>query len=541
MFRSIRWNLLAWHGLILASVIAGFGAVLYLYLERSILQGIDSELMGQARSIGDILKTKPGRRLDLEPTEEYRRRVQALDTPTSYFFILSPRGRFFDRSVNGPQSLPSAPAMTLPDVAVATRASSPDPEPKGQDMPGDGVPKQGKGVKPKDRPGKGRPQVVRESSPDAAPARGPNVIPMVVEEVTVPIESGAWREVHLRSPQNALIIVGRHMGETRRRLANFMQMGIAAGLGVLALALAGDWLITWHAFRPIARMSKAAAGITEEDMSRRIDVSRAKSELGELARILNGTFDRLAAAFERQATFTADASHELRTPLSVVITHAELALRKDRTPAEYRQTLETCLAAARRMKDLAEGLLTLARADARRIGLRRERLDLAGLVEDVVGFLQPLAIARGLRVNVTAEDVEVDGDRDRLHEVVTNLVANAIRYNRDEGQIVLDVRRERDEAVLTVSDTGIGIPKEDRAQVFERFYRVDKARSRERGGVGLGLAITKLIIEAHGGSIQLASIEGAGTTVTVRFPSPGMSTGHLEREACPRPRRTGGG
>lgn len=568
MFRSIRWSLLAWHGLILASVISGFGAVLYFHLERLMLDGMNAELKEHARSIVGVLKTKPGRRFEVVLTEEYRRRVQSLDTPTSYFVVRDPGGRIVDRSASGPQTRPADASPTREDVSVPGEISSPGkgvaarirpddsdepderrPQAKGKqnaNHPGkskkgvlppglrkqgrlppglqkQGVPHPSKSARPRDTSDDG-PVAKREPTPaigtrdrEANPSAGHGAVPDGVGAL-LPTDPVSWQEVRVVGPQDAVVVVGRHTGGVRRRLAEFLEMGVAAGLGVLALALAGEWFITSRALRPITRMSEDAAGITESDMSRRLDVARTKSELGELARILNGTFDRLEAAFARQATFTADASHELRTPLSVVITHAELALRKDREAPEYRQTLETCLSAARRMKGLVEGLLTLARADAGGIGLRKEPLDLACLAKEVVAFLQPLARARRLRLEVNAENLEVNGDRDRLGEVVTNLVSNAIRYNREGGKIAVDVFGEGDEAVITVADTGIGIPEADRTHVFVRFYRVDKARSHERGGVGLGLAITRMIVEAHGGSISLASVEGAGSTFTVRLP-----------------------
>ena len=600
MFRSIRWSLLAWHGLIQASVISGFGAVLYFQLRRSMLDGMNSDLKEQARSIVGVLKTKPGRRFEVVLTEEYRRRVQSLDTPTSYFVVWDPGGRIVDRSASGPHARPAdlspawgdvtvpgqvpstgkgAVAWTRPDGGELDERSPQAEGPNGGNHPGKskkgelppGLRRQG-GLPPGLRRQGGLPPGLRkhgvshpaqsarprDTSDDGPVMKGeqPPANGMRDREADRSAGPGAtsdglgalgptnpvdWQEVRVVGPQDAIVVVGRHTGEVSRRLAEFLKMGIAAGLGVLVLALTGDRFITWRALRPITRMSEDAAGITESDMSRRIDVARTKSELGELARILNATFDRLEAAFARQATFTADASHELRTPLSVVITHAELALRKDRGAPEYRQALETCLSAARRMKDLVDGLLTLARADASGIGHRKERFDLACLVKDVVAYLRPLTLAQRLRLDVTADDFEVDGDRDRLREVVTNLVSNAIRYNRDGGKIAVDARGEGDEAIITVADTGIGIPEADRPHVFDRFYRVDKARSRERGGVGLGLAITRMIVEAHGGSISLASVEGAGTTFTVRLPGPRGSACWPDLDARPRAKAPGRG
>jgi heavy metal sensor kinase len=269
-------------------------------------------------------------------------------------------------------------------------------------------------------------------------------------------------------------------------------------------------------------MSAAAASISASDLSGRLDATTTVGELKQLAETLNATFGRLEAAFERQKRFTADASHELRTPLTIILSQVELALRKERTPAEYREALEACLRAGHRMKGAIDGLLTLARADAREFQLAREKLDLKPLVEETVAMLRPLAAERNVTLRVVAEPCELVGDRERLREVVANLVTNAIRYNKPNGRVDVTLKG----MALTVADTGIGIPEKDRPHIFERFYRVDKARLREdasagqaragdAGGTGLGLAISKLIVEAHGGTIGFVSREDEGTTFTV--------------------------
>jgi two-component system OmpR family sensor kinase len=295
---------------------------------------------------------------------------------------------------------------------------------------------------------------------------------------------------------------------------------LSTGLGVLAVGLAGGWLLSRRAVRPIAAMSATAAALSADNLSRRIDLQDVDSELAALGRILNDLFARLEAAFERQVRFTADASHELRTPLAVIHSQAELALARLRSPEEYREALEACLRASRRMRGLVEALLTLARADAGRLEMHRERVDLAALVEDSIALLGPLAETEkvSLAVEAEAESVAVTGDPGRLSQVVTNLLTNAIHYNRAGGQVRAAVAATTSEAVLTVADTGCGIPAEEQPRVFERFFRVDRARSRARGGSGLGLAICKSIVEAHGGTIGFTSAVDRGTIFVVRLP-----------------------
>ncbi|MCI0339614.1 MAG: ATP-binding protein [Planctomycetales bacterium] len=332
-------------------------------------------------------------------------------------------------------------------------------------------------------------------------------------------DSGDRREISVATVTGGTMLVGRSIREERERLAGLLWLLAGTGAGVFALAMLGGFLLAGRALAPIRKITETAAAISAEDLSRRIDVGRTESELGTLARTLNDAFARIEASFERQTRFTADASHELRTPLSILLTHVELALKKDRTAPEYRETLETCLRAAQRMRATEESLLTLARADAGELKVARDRVDLKPVVEETVALLAPLATERRVAVAVEASPLAVAGDRERLREVATNLVTNALRYNREGGRVEVRLSRENGAAVLSVADTGIGIPEPDRAHLFERFYRVDKARSRELGGSGLGLAITRWIVEAHGGTIAVASREGEGTTFTVRLPA----------------------
>ncbi|MFV1959827.1 MAG: sensor histidine kinase, partial [Planctomycetota bacterium] len=250
----------------------------------------------------------------------------------------------------------------------------------------------------------------------------------------------------------------------------------------------------------------------------RIDVGGTKTELGLLARTLNEAFDRLQAAFERQAKFTADASHELRTPLSVIRCNAELALRRPHSKEEYVDALAVGLRAATRMQEIVDRLLRLARADADSIDSKRMPVDLGVLVREAATSFEPLAAHRGVSIHVETKSVVVEGDEDQLRDVLDNLLSNAVAHGKEGGRVDVRVRTEGDAACLEVEDDGPGIPAADLPHVFDRFYRVDRARSRARGGSGLGLSICRAIVVGHGGRIELESRPGAGTTVVVRLP-----------------------
>jgi len=328
----------------------------------------------------------------------------------------------------------------------------------------------------------------------------------------------AYRELVRPGPGGTVILVGKRMKNQLEELHEFLALLLSAGAGISVLGLLGGWWLMGRVLAPIARISRTASAISASNLSQRIDVARTESELGELASVLNQTLGRLDRAFQTQVRFTADASHELRTPLSVVLSSAEAALRKDRTGPEYRQTLETIQTSAIRMKSLVEGLLTLARADAQAGAFRKDRVDLAALVEDVGVELETLARERQVALVVDLSPADVIGDAERLREAVTNLATNAIRFTPSGGRVGLLVQRETATVVLRVTDTGIGIPVSDQALVFERFFRSEAARTRDSGGAGLGLAITRWIVEGHGGTITFSSREGTGTTFEVRLP-----------------------
>ena len=296
-----------------------------------------------------------------------------------------------------------------------------------------------------------------------------------------------------------------------RRLALWL---VAAGTTVLLLGLAGGWWVATRAIRPIEAISATAVKIAGGDLSHRINAADTDSELGRLAGVLNSTFARQEAAFAQQAQFTSDASHELRTPVSVILSQTQVALSRERPSSEYREALEACERAARRMRNLTESLLQLARLDAGQETMKRERFDLSRVVRDCVEMVRPLATERGIQIQSDVPSLECVGDAERIGQVVTNLLTNAIHFNREKGEVRLSARAEGDVVLLAVADTGQGIPAEDLPHLFERFYRADKSRSRIQGRNGLGLAICKAIMDAHGGGIEVSSQPGAGSTFT---------------------------
>ncbi len=497
IFKSIKWRLQIWYGLILVVVLAGFGFTAY-QLERGRLLGrIDDELHRRAGILSNALHRPPPRGPDGNG------QGQPFDRP--------PRGQFPDDGPPGENPRPPREFHLPPEVAHFFDASDPN----------------GFYFKIISRDGK---ELARSTN-----------VPPIPQAIIVSGRSGLLNSVNTISPllPDSRIQLKAVDFENYRETADMLPSGeqiwvgcsIApelqelhltalklAGFGgiILFFGLAGGWWFVSHALRPIANISAAAVKISAGDLSQRINVAEAESELGQLAAVLNATFARLEAAFAQQQQFTSDAAHELRTPVSVILTQTQTALTREREAADYKQTVEACQRAAQRMRKLIESLLALARLDAGQEILKRLRFDFSKTVSDCAELVKPIAEARGIKIFTALESVEIIGDSERLAQVVTNLLSNAIQYNRAEGEVKIKLGSQDGFAVLTVADTGAGIPPEDLPRVFERFYRAEKSRT-GAGNSGLGLAISKAIVEAHGGSLEVFSEMDRGTIFTVRL------------------------
>jgi len=328
---------------------------------------------------------------------------------------------------------------------------------------------------------------------------------------------GNYREIFGNTPNGADIIIGRSVLPELNELQHTALNLTAIGGLILLVGLAGGWWFVGRALRPVSEISATAAKISAGDLSQRINVAEAESELGQLAAVLNSTFARLETAFAQQKQFASDAAHELRTPVTVMLTQTQTALNRERDAESYKQTVEACQRAAQRMRRLIESLLELARFDAGQEVLKRMHFDFSKTLSDSIEMVQALADERNVKIISEISPLEITGDAERLAQVVTNLLTNALQYNRPGGEVCVKLNVQNGLAVLEVADTGQGIAPENLARVFERFYRADSSRT-GAGNAGLGLSICQAIIEAHGGSIAVTSKPGSGTTFTVRLP-----------------------
>lgn len=304
------------------------------------------------------------------------------------------------------------------------------------------------------------------------------------------------------------------------RLQSILTRLMAAVIGATVIA----WLLATLLARTWLRSVDAAAESAHrigsgETLRERLFVPKDEDEIAKLARAFNELLDKLESAHGTQQRFLADASHELRTPLTVLRGEIEVALRRDRPAEEYRDVLGSSREEIERLTKLTENLLSLARSDAGESIATTEAVDVSAVCAGVQKALASQAAAKRISLSVDAPaPVWVNGDAEALERVCLNLTENAICYSPAGESVTLRVHAEGAEAVLSVSDTGPGIGAEHLAHLFERFYRVDKARAREHGGAGLGLAIVEALVKAHGGSVTVASLVGQGTTFTVRLP-----------------------
>jgi heavy metal sensor kinase len=280
----------------------------------------------------------------------------------------------------------------------------------------------------------------------------------------------------------------------------------------------GGWILARRSLSPIGYIASKTQSITSENLGERLVSRGTGDELDDLIHTINEMIGRLEGSFKRMAEFTADTSHELRTPLCAVRGEAEVLLLKPRSADEYREALVHFIEEFDRLNQMISDLILLSKFDAAQMELKRVPLRLDLLIEGMGELFQALAEQKGLTLEVEApEEVTVLGDKVRLQQLFTNLIDNAIKYT-PRGSIRILLEKERETVVVRVKDTGIGIVSEEQDKIFKRFYRIDKSRSKETGGVGLGLNIAEWIVRAHHGRMEVESELNQGTTFTVYLP-----------------------
>lgn len=336
----------------------------------------------------------------------------------------------------------------------------------------------------------------------------------------------AVSHLHLYNGTPLLMRVAYSTAPLRLHVFEFLEsLAFAMPLALFAAGLTGDRMAR-KAMNPLRDMARLTERITASSLSQRIPIENPNDEFGHMARVLNGLLERLEESFVKLKRFTSDVSHELRTPLASMRIVGEVGLQSRQNSAEYQDIIGSMLEEVTRLSSMVDTLLTIAHAESGEIKLQRSEFSLSSLVEETVLVVCVLAEEKAQSISLEGDSsVQVEADRSFLRMALTNLLDNAVKYSPAGGEIrvrwTLVANDGNDPAMveLSVEDQGPGIPESERAHVFDRFYRIDEARSREAGGAGLGLAIAKWAIEAHGGTIDVRSKPTRGTILQVRIPS----------------------
>ncbi len=464
IFGNIRFKLTLWYIVILGIVLTSFSTFLYLTLARSLYKGIDTKI----RSIAEVIassSTNPYSQYSFSNLDRMLRESFDVKPLTKFIQVLDESGRVGKKSEN-------LRHLQLPISMRALKNAS-----------------QGK--------------ITFETTK----ALGEYPLRMI----TVPV----IRRRHIIN----IVQVATSLEEVEEVLKTLLLILWITVPSALAVASLGGLFLANKALRPVDEITKTARMITSKSLNQRIKLRKSKDEIGRLAETFNDMISRLGRSFKQIRQFTADASHELRTPLTILKGEIEVGLRRRRRPKEYKEILASNLEEVNHMSQIVDDLLFLSKADMGEVHLEKHRINLAKLVFEIHAQAQTIAMAKDIRVHISNDvDGVVIGDRLKVRQLLLNLVDNGVKYTPEGGEMKISLEKDDGRFKLRVIDNGIGIAPEDQPHIFDRFFRVDRARSREAGGSGLGLSICKWIVEAHGGQITVESDLGKGSIFTVTLP-----------------------
>jgi heavy metal sensor kinase len=456
MTLPIRLRLTAWYFAVLAVVLSAFGVSAYLEMRHSIHKTVDEELQIRAEGVHQLIRRTIERGAEDDLQEGLREHTE-LRQGGALLQVSDEQGNWLYRS----------PIMS--DYGVS------------------------------------RPSTIPRRAVDF---RGKDV-PLRI-----------WSRRVSVGGQSYLIQTAFEMDDFYEALHDFaLLLFISIPLLLLCAAAGGYWIST-RALAPVDQITQTARTISAQNLSSRLVVPKTRDELQRLSETLNGMLERLEAAFKKITQFTADASHELRTPVAVMRTRAELSLRKARSAEEYREVITEVLAELEKTTGLIEQLMFLARADSGAEKLHFAATNVAEVLREACHQGSALAEAKQIafQEQISGDSMWIQADASSLRRLFLILIDNAVKYTPASGQIEVSLQRNDGYAVAEVRDTGIGIAEADLPNVFERFYRADKARTRESGGVGLGLSIGRWITEVHAGTIEVRSSPGRGSIFQIRLP-----------------------
>jgi heavy metal sensor kinase len=316
------------------------------------------------------------------------------------------------------------------------------------------------------------------------------------------------------------VYIAYPISEINEVLGNLFSIFLLLIPVAVVISIGGGWFLASRSFKPVDDIARTARAITAHNLDQRIKSSGVDDELGRLVATFNEMISRLQFSFTQIQQFSSDASHELRTPLTIMRGELELALRsKKQSSDEYRAVISSALEETLRMSSIIENLLSLAKADVARPAVNFTDVWLRPIIQELYEDCTMLAESKHITVTLgTLDDALILGDTVRLRQLFLNLIDNAIKYTPENGSVEISLFREAGNVKVRVKDTGMGIPADDLPKIFDRFYRVDKARTRELGGSGLGLSISKWIADIHNGMISVESEINVGSIFIVTFP-----------------------
>jgi heavy metal sensor kinase len=461
--RSIRFRLTAWYASLLALMLIVFGSAVYFGLQRYLTADLSHYLSFQARQIADTWLQHIARSGESYVVDEIDEHLSP-DITNHFIRVTRPDGSLLYRS-KPPRDRSFGPATIATLAPSLYVAGSRTVHLAGMEL-------------------------LIHSLPYSVAGIGTFLI-----EVGAPYHQ-------IESTLHGLVLI------------------FAAALPVaLALAMGGGYLLMKRALRPVDEITRAAESITSRNLGERLPLPDTGDEIARLSATLNQMMARLESSFRQIAQFTADASHELRTPLTILRGELEVALRGNGLTPEAREVLASVLEETDKLSKMVENLMTLSRLDSGELKFERSWFDLAGLCKETVEHMSLLAEDKAVALECSAPvEVRINADPLRIRQIFINLLDNAIKYTPAGGRIHIAIAQASGQAIIEVADTGQGIPVEAQPYIFDRFYRVDKARARAHGGSGLGLAIAKSICELHGGRISVESHLGKGTRFRVELP-----------------------
>ncbi len=462
--RSLKFQLIAWYAGLLTGGAVLIGVTAYVVLQNSLLGALKQNQLRRARQVSQLLLDEIPRQGEKRVGDEIEARYAPAASDRFVRITRAEGGLLYD-------SRPSKDRESLPAA-----------------------------VPQSDWPGRA------ETARQVALPDGRKLL-LVAREVAAP---GAGRY---------LIETGAPMDDVQAYLRQWLLLLLGILPLVALLALGGGSFLVQRALSPVDRIAASAERISSQNLSERLPVAQTGDELERLSLALNHMIQRLDEAFQYSRRFMADASHELRTPLTVLRGELESFVQEPQLSPEWRERLGSALEEVERLASIVEGLFAISRLDAGEAQAEWVRFDLAQLAASTADQLYLLAEDKRIELSCAApKGVWVNGNRARLKQVVVNLLDNAIKYTPEDGTVTASVHVIDSKAVLEVADNGVGIPPEALPRIFDRFFRVDKARSREQGGAGLGLSIVKSICAAHHGRVEVTSKPGEGSRFRVELP-----------------------